>query len=140
MFRTKYVSKKIENICKNSILRVSHKNIYINENMINVYFKKIKNEIDLILFVSYRKNWLNNVVYFLPRLSTINTMNFKSKVDIILCDKNFKVIELFSGIEKNSNINCNKNTFNIWICKVGFINFHNIKINNYVSFKPKYAN
>lgn len=140
MFRTKSRNKKIENICKNSLLRVSYKNVYINENMINVSLKKIKNKIDLISFVSYRKNWLNNKIYLLPQTNKINTINFKSKVDIILCDKNFQVINLLKGIEKNSNINCNENTFNIWICKIGFIDFHNIKINNYVSFKPIYRN
>lgn len=140
MFRTKYRNKKIENICKNSLLRTTYKKVYINENMIDSIFKKVKNKIDFVLYVTYRKNWLNNIVYFLPRTSKIDTINFKSKVDIILCDKNFKVIELLKSVEKNSNINCNKNTFNIWICKIGFINFYGIEINNYVSFKPIYSN
>lgn len=140
MFRTKYRDKKIQNICKNSLLRISYKNVYINENMIDIIFKKINNKIDLILFVSFRRNWLNNIIYFLPRTSIIDTKNFKSKVDIILCDKNFKIIKLLKNVEKNSNINCTKNTFNIWICKIGFIDFYNIKINNYISFKPIYNN
>lgn len=139
MFRTNKINKEIQKICKKSILRNAtkyHKNhIYINENIYDVNVMKIKNKKELITEVAVLKNWLNNQAFLIEKQASISTYGFNSEVDIILCDINFNVIKTYKGVKKNSNINCPIKTFNIWIVKVGFIEFYNIKENHYIALK-----
>ena len=111
MFRTKKRAKEIEHICKLSLIRKSTKiyknRLYIDNEIVNVETIKIKN----------------------------STHMFKSAVDIIVCDIRFNVLETHRNVLKNSNIKCHEKAFNIWIAKVGFIDFYNIKENGYIALK-----
>lgn len=140
MFKTKIRAKQIENICKSSIIRNANKvyknKLYINNEIYQIETIKIKNNIQFINELAPIQNWLNNRIYLLERKSKISTHMFKSNVDIIVCDSRFNIISLHKNVKKNSNIDTNKLGFNIWIAKVGFIDFYYLKINDYIALKP----
>ncbi len=139
MFRTKKRAKEIEHICKLSLIRKSTKiyknKLYINNEIVNVETIKIKNKLQIINELAPIHNWINNRVYLLERTNNISTHMFKSAVDIIVCDIRFNVLETHRNVLKNSNIKCHEKAFNIWIAKVGFIDFYNIKETGYIALK-----
>lgn len=141
MFQPKYIQKKKEKIAKKSLLRKQkfyHRNLFINNNPTNIKVIKIKSFEELIEIVAAKKIFENDVVYLYAHKWDINVSLFRSKFDIIYCDSFFNVIKVDIDVDKNKNIECPQETFNIWICKSGFCVYNQIGINSQVNTKPFY--
>lgn len=139
MFRTKIQQKYLNKICTKAVLRKSNiyrKTMHLNTCDTNMKIMIIKTNKDFFDHVVSKKNWDDNLVFLWRKKTELSTYLFKSEVDIIVCDSYFKVINLIKNVQPNSNLNLPEKSFNIWIGKIGIIDFFKIELNDYLSTVP----
>lgn len=139
MFRTKYQTNFVNKVCLKSILRKSNiykKTMHLNTLDTNMNIMIIKTNKELLEHVASKKHWDDNLVFLWRKKKDINTYLFKSEVDIVVCGSYFKVINLIRNAKPNNNFNLPNKAFNIWIGKIGMIDFFKIELNDYLSTLP----
>ena len=102
-------------------------NLVINKNNIEVlYADKFK----LRLFgLMFKKN-INQGIFF-PKCNSIHTFFMQDKIDVLMLDKNYKIIHIFSNFKKNRIIYKKGIKHTIELPK-NTINMLNIKVNDHI--------
>lgn len=139
MFKTKIEQKRINKICAKVLLRKSNiynKTMHLNTLDTNMKIMIIKNYKDFLDHAASKKNWDDNLVFLWRKKTNINTYLFKSSVDIIVCDAYFKVIYLIKNATPNNSFELPNKSFNVWVCKIGMIDFFKIELNDFLSTLP----
>lgn len=145
MLHPTYRKKQIEKIAKKSLLRTKkfyHRTLYIDNQITNIKIIKISNDKELFENVAPKKTYYEDTVYLLEkRLSLFNGIiepYFRTNFDMICCDSSFNIVGWFENVTDYKNIECPNSTFNIWICKNGFIKHYDIKNKKFMTTKPIY--
>lgn len=100
--------------------------IYINEEYMNV--KVCKNIINKTIGLMGKKEIKNGIVLF--PCNSIHTFFMKTNIDVIMTDKNFKILYIYKNLTKNKIILPKKHvyyTFELPLNKI-----QNIRINQYL--------
>lgn len=81
----------------------------------NTFFKKFKG-------FMFKKN-INFAIYF-PNTNSIHTFFMKEAIDVIMTDKNFKILYIFKSVKPNKIILPKKNVFYTFELPVNKLNFN----------------
>ena len=77
---------------------------------------------DRLIGLCFKKN-INEVLCF-PRCNSIHTFFMFSKIDVIMCDKNFKIIKIIKNLKPNRIILPQKNVYYIIEAKPNQLKFN----------------
>lgn len=134
--KTLFKQNKINKFINNSLMRKTifyKKRLCINNDATQVKIYKIKNIDDFQNLLFYKKNWVDNEIYWFINKRDLSTYFFKTNVDIIACNFERKIISMYENISPNSTINYLPKTKNIWVCEVGRIKNWKLKIGDELS-------
>lgn len=100
--------------------------ISINNNELIIPIKIVNNLKDFNLYVRTLIDFNEN--FLLKPQSFFSTKDFNSRVDIILLNSQFFVINIFNNIMPNKDFFFNNNFYNILILENNRVHFYNIKL------------
>lgn len=79
-----------------------------------------------------------DLMFLMRNKKGFNTVLFQQNYDIVVCDKNFKVIKLFPDTERGFISEHFSNGYFIYFGTVGMINFLNLKPNDRLKIKREF--
>ena len=84
-----------------------------------------------LMGIMFKKDKLNKALYF-KRCNSIHTFFMKSNIDVIMCDKNYKVLYFYKNLPKNRIILPKKN---VYIVIETPSNYFNVKVHDIIKME-----
>lgn len=135
MLLPKRIKNKLLKISKNFILKKYHTKKYdffINNKKQNVIAYKIKNNQEIKYKIEGFNELDETIVYYYSLKTDFFYNKINAEIDLICTNSNSKIIGLYKNFDKYKSINLKDSKF-IWITKRGFIDYYELKINDFIS-------